>query len=722
MRFKLIIACLAISFQTLAQSGFYISNELTFDLGNELRFSAAGGFDNPQFSEIDLNNDGVKDLFVYDRKHDVVSTFTYNTVLQDYEYAPEYERQFPAGLHDFVLLRDINCDGHEDLFTFFQGGFRLYQNEGTFPLTFSLRASKIQTKYGNINTSAFVLAGDVPAIVDTDNDGDLDILTFGTVNSENTIEFNQNLSMETYGTCDSLLFEVKTQCWGNIMEPANQAVFEAVSCRGEIQPPPPFERGERIHPGSSVLLIDLDNDGDKDLITGDIATKKLQRITNAGDSVSADMDINQQTDVFPNNTDPANMPYLVTGFEIDVDHDGIQDLVLSVNNGIDSSANNNHVWYYRNTSAAIPNYELVTKNFLLENMVDIGSSTVPAIMDINGDGLKDILLAVDYRRNSSTSVEGSRIYAFTQNSNGVFELTSSNYANLSMFGLSSISPTLGDLDNDGDLDMIVGAGDGYLHLVKNNGTATQPNFAFSVPNYMDINTIGSNAAPTLADINDDGLLDLIVGERTGILSYFENEGTATNAQFTSSPTIDSFGKIDISFYCCTGFSVPRILDNEDAFGPGRFILVGSDEKDMEVYRIANDLEASFVRVDSIPLNSGKLAPIVDDIDGDGIFEILAGTGEGGLKFLDRAGNYPFGISGITALPTFKMFPNPTADQVTIEGVRETSSYRLVNIMGELIKTGSVSENERNINLRGISSGHYILQINGFQPRSLIIVK
>lgn len=722
MKFKLIIVCLAISFQTLAQSGFYSSNDLTFDLGNELRFSTVGGFDNPQFSEIDLNNDGVKDLFVFDRKHDVVRTFTYNTVLQDYEYAPEYERQFPSGLHDFVLLRDINCDGHEDLFTFFQGGFRLYQNEGTFPLTFTQRASKIQTKYGNINTSAFVLAGDVPAIVDTDNDGDLDILTFGTVNSENTIEFNQNLSMETYGTCDSLLFEVKTQCWGNIMEPANQAVFEAVSCRGEIQPPPPFERVERIHPGSSVLLIDLDNDGDKDLITGDIATKKLQRIMNAGDSMSADMDVNQQTDVFPNVADPANLPYLVTGFEIDVDHDGIKDLVLSVNNGIDSSANSGHVWYYRNTSAAVPNYELVTKNFLLENMVDIGSSTVPAIMDINGDGLKDILLAVDYKRTSSTSVEGSRIYAFTQNTSGVFELTSNNYANLSMFGLSSISPALGDLDGDGDLDMIVGAGDGYLHLVKNNGTATQANFAFSIPNYMDINTIGSNAAPTLADINDDGLLDLIVGERTGIVSYFENEGTATNAQFPSSPTIDSFGKIDISFYCCTGFSVPRILDNEAAFGPGKFILVGSDEKDLEVYRISDDLESSFVRVDSIPLNSGKLAPIVDDVDGDGIFEILAGTGEGGLKLLDRDGNYPFSIAQVEQLPQFKLFPNPTTNEVTVAGVSTGSSYRIFNALGTLIQQGELLEETSQLSLKNIPAGHYYLQVQGFGPQAFIVIK
>ncbi|MDP4686282.1 MAG: T9SS type A sorting domain-containing protein [Salibacteraceae bacterium] len=721
MRFSLSILIFLFALSGKSQSGFHEGNTLVFSDNNPLKFSTAGGFDNPQFSEIDLNQDGVLDLFVFDRKYDVVRTFIYETASASYSYAPEYERFFPQGLHDFALLRDINCDGNADLFTFFQGGFRLYENLGTNQLSFKLKASKIQTKYGAINTSAFVLAGDVPAITDVDGDGDLDLLTFGTVGSENTIEFNKNLSIETIGSCDTLLFEVETQCWGNVQEPANQAVFEAVSCRG-IYPPPPWEdRVGRIHPGSTVLAIDLDADGDKDLITGDIATKTLLRAINGGDASSANIDVTQQTNAFPNATNPVNMPYLVAGYEIDVDHDDIKDLVLSVNNGIDSSANNSHIWYYRNTSAGAPNYVLQTKNFLLDNMLDIGSSTVPVMIDINGDQRKDMLIAMDYKRTENT-FQRSRIYAYLQDADGSFYLDTDNFSNLSFFNLTAISPTLGDLDNDGDLDMIIGAGDGFLHFVKNNGTAGIPLFSFTTPNYMNINTIGSNAAPTLADINDDGLLDLIVGERTGILSYFENVGTASSALFNSSPTIDSFGKIDISYYCCTGFSVPRVLDNPSAFGPGKYLMVGSDEKDIEIYGIADDLNAAFTRVDSIGVNAGKLAPLVEDIDNDGVFEIITGTAEGGLKYLERQGNYPWAISPVETLQNIKIFPNPASANVTISGVNSPSNFTIINLLGATISSGTLTQNSTTLSLEKMAAGHYILHVVGAKPTPLIIVK
>jgi hypothetical protein len=40
-------------------------------------------------------------------------------------------------------------------------------------------------------------------------------------------------------------------------------------------------------------------------------------------------------------------------------------------------------------------------------------------------------------------------------------------------GLSS-APTFADIDGDGDLDAVVGAGDGSLKYYKNTGTATNP--------------------------------------------------------------------------------------------------------------------------------------------------------------------------------------------------------------------------------------------------------
>ncbi len=114
----------------------------------------------------------------------------------------------------------------------------------------------------------------------------------------------------------------------------------------------------------------------------------------------------------------------------------------------------------------------------------------------------------------------------------------------------------GDMDNDGDKDMITGDEDGNLHYFRNDGGAGNPaDFTISQPNYKGID-IGESAKPQIIDVNRDGLPDLLVGERSGTINYFENIGTPQSADFSASPNNDFFGEIDVMAECCTGFSAP----------------------------------------------------------------------------------------------------------------------------------------------------------------------
>jgi len=684
-----------------------VSNDMSFEIdGTTFEMSTAGGLNTPQFSEIDLDGDGTLDLFVFDRWADVIRTFKYNVSKARYEYAPEYERQFPS-MHELVLLRDYNCDGFEDIFTYNQGAYTVYRNTGQYPLVFEKVVDKIQSDYGSITTSAFILSGDVPAIVDVDNDGDLDILAFGTVATENTIEYHRNLSQDLYNSCDSLEFEVATQCWGNVMEPSNSAALEPVTCKGIVPP-----NRDNQHPGSSVLLIDTDNDGDKDLIVGDIQTDVVVHAVNAGDAQTAAIDVSQQTNDYPTLAEKIKIPYQVSGYQIDVDHDGHQDLLMTINNNVDSSANRKHVWYYENTSSTAPNFELNKSNFLVGDMLDLGSGIDMERMDVNGDGDMDLLIVNDFKA-SPTGSSLSQLHYFENDGSNHYELIDDNFGSFSTFSFQGAKIALGDLDGDADLDLLVGDAQGYLHWFKNTPSAGMASFALSAPQYMSIADIGANAAPEIADINNDGLLDILVGERTGKLHYYQNTGTATAAQFSSSADQFSLGGIDVTIDCCNGNSAPHFVKTS-AFGPGEYLFVGTDEKKIYIYEVGDDVTQEFPLVDSISLESGRICPLTGDFDNDGVWELLIGTAEGGVKYYDRDKNYLVSVDEpSTGAGALTLFPNPTSGVVSISGnTHLIENISVADLSGRLLfnlTSGDVGSGI--IDLNDLENGVYFIVID-----------
>lgn len=95
-------------------------------------------------------------------------------------------------------------------------------------------------------------------------------------------------------------------------------------------------------------------------------------------------------------------------------------------------------------------------------------------------------------------------------------------------------PATVDWDADGDLDMLIGSFSGDLFLRTNVGTREKPEYdATAIPVQADGEPLHVNlhAAPVVADWNEDGTWDLVVGSGDGAVGWFENTGTNGKPKF-----------------------------------------------------------------------------------------------------------------------------------------------------------------------------------------------
>ena len=99
-----------------------------------------------------------------------------------------------------------------------------------------------------------------------------------------------------------------------------------------------------------------------------------------------------------------------------------------------------------------------------------------------------------------------------------------------------------DIDNDGDQDLFVGAYSDYQTRIKyyqNIGTNAVPLFDAPVDNPFGLSPFSFYLAfPEMADLDNDGDIDLLIGSAAdtsqyGDFYYFENTGTSENPHFAN---------------------------------------------------------------------------------------------------------------------------------------------------------------------------------------------
>lgn len=702
---------------------------------NSLLFPWAGGMNFCQFSDIDLNQDGILDLFVFDRSGNRITTYINNGTANqvDYVLAPQYVSKFPL-MHDWTLLRDYNCDGKMDIFTCGIAGFSIYRNTSTLALglQFQLEETIVNTNRSpnstNFMGNLFVSQVDVPAVRDVDGDGDLDILTFE--NGGNKVEFHKNMSMDLYGICDSIAYIVGTNCWGEFTENAlnSSIIFNTTCAPVPIAPDQNYSPARTAsHSGSCLECINIQNDGDQDLLLGDLSTAQITFIRNGGTSSYALMDM--ADDSFPSYDVYLDLEVYGCGFHLDVNNDGVKDILFSPN-APNTSENFHSSFYYRNTNTNTDVVvEYVQNGFLQDSMIDVGEGTFPVLFDYDDDGDKDLLVG-NYGYYPSSGPYESKIALFKNTGTSTapsYTLITRDFANIHANVVPSIigmAPTFGDLDNDGDEDMLIGDFAGVLsYFEKQPGPAD--NFVFVTASYQGID-VGNFATPQLIDVDRDGKLDLLIGEQLGTINYYHNDGTASAPVFTLVTSF--FGSVLVNqIGYNTGFSAPCMYDDSGSY----ILLVGSERGWINRYdNIDGNLSGAFTRTDSMYITTYeglKVTPTVADANNDGLYDVVIGNYAGGLAFYYGDTTVFTGQTELTQLSSFSLFPNPANENIVIKTekpVRGKQVFIIRDLSGKEILRNEIFVQQTTISVASLPAGMYIctlLDEKGFASNSKLII-
>ncbi|MBK7965487.1 MAG: VCBS repeat-containing protein [Bacteroidetes bacterium] len=722
MRLLLILfGVLGLLDQTRAQTQLLYLDQrpkVIVNTNDTLDFPWTGGFNSMMPIEIEMNGDTLMDLLMFDRIGNRISTFLNDGSgsTSAYHYHPEYIDKFPV-FNDWVRSFDYDCDGDLDLFSYTNNAMGFWRNDYAIGvgLQFVQVSSSLNSWYGTFFTNIFVTQVNLPALYDIDGDGDMDVLTFA--NSSNYLEYHRNYAMDSLGTCGDFLFYLEPYCWGyfKLSGLTNIGLLNQ-NCRSAIVDDNLVNRNR--HSGSVLTPLDQDCDGDVDLLNGDILGQNMLFLLNGGTSDSAV--IVSQDSAFPVYDVPVDLQNLPGAYYLDMDNDGVNDMFVSPFATVGEDYNN--MLFYKNTTNNCTNvFDFIKSRFLSDETIDVGTAANVSFFDVDKDGLLDIIAGNDFYYHPNPNLAYSRL-AFFKNIGTVtqpmFSLVTDDWLSLSSITQYGLYPSFGDLDGDGDDDLLLGNADGTLIYYSNTAGVGLPcNFVFASPQYQGID-IGNNSTPQIVDVNRDGKNDLLIGERSGTINYFENLGTSISPVFLTNNS--NFGNVNVLFPgAIAGFSTPLLFDNNGVYE----MLVGSDNGTIfHCTNIDGNLMGSFTIVDSSYQNILELKRITlakGDIDGDGKFDLLTGCNSGGMRLYTQYTSVGIPNASSVSSLDINLSPNPTSDfcLLNIQSVSANSKFQVFisDVSGRILFSSTTLQKQMQLNTSTLSSGIYILQVstNGY---------
>jgi len=427
----------------------------------------------------------INDFYTWDQTQPSVTT------LSDGDFVVSWSSDGQDGSGQGVYQKRFNADGTEDTTTV------PTHDAPDLTMSGSDFSASVEQNFSTAPTYRDVKLADI------DGDGDLDAILASNSGSETVSRINDGTG--TFGA-ETSIFAANGDIVAADFNGDGKADFASASGNVYISNGDgTFTTGFASSNGTNVGAADIDGDGDQDLI---VVGPTAYIYTNDGSGAFTDTG--------------QSLTMADQGLDFgDFDQDGDLDMVVGNGSG------KLEIW--ENDGSG--NYSLHTDMSLTDAYGNAGSQSYDVeVADFNGDGLVDIWTTNGSAGNILLTNDGEDNLAFTNS--GTFGMPNDRE------GSSS-----GDLDGDGDIDVITDRLDGESEFWINDGTG----------NFTDANSDGSLTTATtnaqnsdIGDLNGDGLNDVFLANVSNNSEVLINTTKQALYNYSSDTAITPFSTLNIT--------------------------------------------------------------------------------------------------------------------------------------------------------------------------------